>query len=367
MAGILIQDICSILEEWAPKELAYPEDSVGLVLGSNDWNTSNVIVCLTITDPIVQEAIQKKVKLIISHHPLFYQPLRKIVHGNPYQKRIAKLITNEIACYTCHTNLDVAEKGLNYILAKKLDLSNISGLLPIEHVKLYKLVTFVPKNHLEKVRSAVCDSGAGIIGEYAYCSFSTSGTGTFLPSEKANPFLGKVGKMNEEKEERFEVIVSSEVLDRTIDALLSAHPYEEVAYDVYPLHNKNCKISLGVKGTLDKSVSLDTFSNMVKEKLNLPSIRIVGNPDKKVKNIAVLGGNGGGEIINIPDNIDVLITGDVKYHQALEAEDRGLAVIDAGHFGTEYPIVEGIANYLNRKLPLLEIIIPIEKEPFWYK
>jgi len=367
MAGIRIQDICSILEEWAPKELAFPEDSVGLVLGSTDWDTNNAIVCLTITDQIVKDAIQKKVKLIISHHPLIFQPLRKIVHTNPHQKRIAQLITNEIACYTCHTNLDVAEKGVNYILAKKLDLSNISGLLPIEHIRLYKLVTFVPKNHLEKVRNAVCGCGAGIIGEYAYCSFSTSGIGTFLPSDKAKPFLGKIGKINEEKEERFEVIVPSEILGNVIEALLDAHPYEEVAYDVYPLQNKSRKISLGAKGVLDKSISLEEFSNIVKEKLNLSSIKIVGNLNKKVKNIAVLGGSGGGEIINIPDNIDVLVTGDVKYHQALEAEERGLAVIDAGHFGTEYPIVEGIANYLTPKLPLLEIIIPAEKEPFLYK
>lgn len=367
MAGIRIHDICNVLEEWAPIKLAYPDDSVGLVLGSKDWNITKVMVCLTITDDIVKEAIQKKVRLIISHHPLIYQPLRKIVHTNPYQKRIAQLIENEIACYTCHTNLDVAEKGLNFILARKLGLSNISGLLPVEHAKLLKLVTFVPKNHLEKVRDAVCNCGAGIIGEYAYCSFSTTGTGTFLPSDKASPFLGKVGKINEEKEERFEVVVPLEIIDNVIEALLDAHPYEEVAYDIYPLHNKNHKITLGVKGTLDKDLSLDELAQLVKEKINLPYVRIVGKPAQKIKNVAVIGGSGGGEVKNIPWNIDVLITGDIKYHHALESLDRGLAIIDAGHFGTEYPIVKGIAEYINQKLPLLEVIIPEENDPFWYK
>jgi len=367
MTGIRIQDICSILEEWAPIKLAYPDDSVGLVLGDKDWNITRLMVCLTITDDVVKEAIQKKVKLIVSHHPLFYQPIHKIVHTNSYQKRLAQLITNEIACYTCHTNLDIAEKGLNYILAKKLGLSNITGLLPVEHVKLCKLVTFVPPNYLEKVRDAVCSCGAGIIGEYAYCSFSTSGIGTFLPSEKANPFTGKIGKVNEENEERFEVIVPMEILDNVIEALLEAHPYEEVAYDIYLLHNKNYKITLGVKGNLDKNISLDDFSILVKEKLNLPYIKMVGKPTQQIKNIAIIGGSGGGEIKNIPGNIDVLITGDVKYHQALIAIDRELAVIDAGHFGTEYPIVEEIVNYINQKLPMLEIIIPEEKDPFWYK
>lgn len=367
MAGIRIQDICSILEEWAPIKLAYPNDTVGLVLGSKEWEITKVMICLTITDDIVTEALQKKVKLIISHHPLIYQPLYKIVHTNPYQKRIAQLIANEIACYTCHTNLDVAEKGLNYILAQKLGLSNITGLLPVEHAKLCKLVTFVPKNHLEKVRNAVCNCGAGIIGEYAFCSFNTSGTGTFLPSDKAHPFLGKVGKINEEKEERFEVIVPMEIIDNIVEALIETHPYEEVAYDIYPLLNKNYKITLGVKGTMKKNISLDELSQLVKEKLNLPYVRVVGKPNQKVNNIAVIGGSSGGEIKNIPYNIDVLITGDVKYHLALECTERGLAIIDAGHFGTEYPIVEGITNYINKKLPLLEVIIPEEKDPFWYK
>ncbi len=367
MAGICIHDICNVLEEWAPIKLAYPDDSVGLVLGSKDWGINKVMVCLTITDEVVKQALQEKIKLIISHHPLIYQPLRKIIHTTPYQKRIAQLIANEIACYTCHTNLDIAEKGLNYILAQKLELSNITSLLPVEHAKLCKLVTFVPKNYLEKVREAVCNCGAGIIGDYAYCSFNTSGTGTFLPSDKANPFIGKIGKLNEEKEERFEVIVPMEIIDNVIEALLEAHPYEEVAYDIYPLHNKNYKISLGVKGTLDKTVSLDDLSQLVKDKLNLTYIRIVGKPLQKIENIAVIGGSGGGEIKNIPWNIDVLITGDVKYHQALEAIDRGLAIIDAGHFGTEYPIVESIANYINQKFPLLKVIIPDEKDPFLYK
>ncbi len=367
MTGIRVHDICSILEEWAPIKLAYPDDSVGLVLGSRDWDITRVMICLTITDDVVKEAIQKKVKLIISHHPLIYQPLRKIVHDTPYQKRINQLLINEIACYTCHTNLDVAEKGLNYILAQKLGLSNITGLLPVEHAKLCKLVTFVPKNHLKKVRDAVCICGAGIIGEYAYCSFNTSGTGTFLPSDKANPFIGEAGKINEEKEERFEVIVPMEILDNVVEALLESHPYEEVAYDIYPLHNKRHKISLGVKGTLDNNISLDDLSQLVKNKLNLPYIRVVGIPTQKIKNLAIIGGSGGGEIKNIPGNVDALITGDVKYHQALEAVDRGLAIIDAGHFGTEYPIVEGIVNYINQKFPLLETIIPEEKDPFSYK
>ncbi|HOV32053.1 MAG TPA: Nif3-like dinuclear metal center hexameric protein [Candidatus Hydrogenedens sp.] len=367
MAGIKIQDICNLIEMWAPLKLAYPNDTVGLVLGSKDWEADKVLVCLTITDNIVKESIKNSIKLIVSHHPLIYTPLNKITQDSSYGKRIAELISKGIACYTCHTNLDVAEKGLNHILAQKLEISNTTGLLPVEHTQLFKLVTFVPKNYVEKVREALCSCGAGIIGEYAYCSFSALGIGTFLPSENADPFLGKIGKVNEEKEERLEVLVSAEVLNNVIESMLEAHPYEEVAYDIYPLHNKNRKISLGLKGTLETPISLEEFTNRIKEKLNLTSVRVVGEMTKEIKNVAVIGGSGGSEIKKVPDNIDVLVTGDVKYHQALEAIDKGLAVIDAGHFGTEYPIVQGIYDYLKEKLPLLDVIIPEEKDPFFTK
>lgn len=364
MAGIRIQDICNLMEKWAPLRLAFPDDNVGLVLGSKDWEINKVLVCLTITNNIVEESIRNDVKLIVSHHPLIYTPLNKITQDNPYSNRIATLIANRIACYNCHTNLDIAEKGLNHILAQKLEISNATGLLPVEHTQLFKLVTFVPKDYLEKVRGAVCSCGAGIIGEYAYCSFSASGLGTFLPSEKANPFLGKIGKVNEEKEERFEVLVPAEFLNNVIEALLEAHPYEEVAYDIYPLYNKSKKISLGLKGSLEEPISLEEFTNHVKEKLNLSLVRVVGEMTKEIKSVAVIGGSGGSEIEKIPDNIDVLVTGDVKYHQALEAIDKGLAVIDAGHFGTEYPVVQSIYNYLKEKFSLLDVIVPEENDPF---
>jgi len=367
MSGIYIYDICKLMEEWAPLKLAYPNDNVGLVLGSSNWKLNKVLICLTITDTIVEEAIRQKVNLIISHHPIIHTPLYKIIWEHPYQKRIVQLIQNNIACYVCHTNLDVANKGLNYVLAQKLNLINTRGLLPVEHASIFKLVTFVPKTHLEIVREAVCSHGAGVIGEYAYCSFSTSGTGTFLPSDKANPFIGKVGSINEEAEERFEVIVPTEHLNNVIEALLDAHPYEEVAYDIYPVHNQNPKISLGIVGDLETPTTLEIFSTFVKNQLGLNSVRIVGNPNKEIKKVAVIGGSGGSEIQKIRENIDVLVTGDVKYHQALETLDKKIAIIDAGHFGTEYPIVQAIKEYLNKRLPLLETIITNETDPFLIK
>ncbi|MCX8065637.1 MAG: Nif3-like dinuclear metal center hexameric protein [Candidatus Hydrogenedentes bacterium] len=366
MKGINIRDIIRCLEEWAPMEYTLPDDNSGLQVGRIDKKAKKVLICLTLTNQIVEQAIKTKTDLVISHHPLIYKPLRTIAYEEYPSNLIIELVKNDIVCYSIHTNLDTAQNGVSYAVAKKLGLRDIKGLIPLENGKLFKLTTFVPKDYLEKVRTAVCEEGAGIIGEYSYCSFSTSGTGTFLPSEKASPFTGTTGKINEEKEERFEVIVPVHKLSRVIDALLESHPYEEVAYDIYPLYNKNNKISLGVRGNLEEPTTVEEFSKFVKSKLSVPQIRIAGIMDKEIRTVGIIGGSGGGEIKKIINCVDLLITGDLKYHQAIESIEMGFTVIDAGHFYTEYPVVEEIKIYLTQKFPLLEVETFPEIEPFHY-
>jgi len=366
MKGINLQDIISFLEEWAPLSYALPEDNPGLQIGRLDKKVKKIIVCLTITKSIVEYAVKNKFDLIVSHHPLIYKPIKELVYEYFPSNLIIEMVKNDIACYSMHTNLDVAENGVSYVLAKKLGLKDIKGLIQLDNAKLFKLVTFVPKNYLDKVRNAVCKEGAGIIGEYSYCSFSTSGIGTFLPSEKASPFSGTVGKINEEEEERFEVLVPIHKLSQVVDALLEAHPYEEVAYDLYPLYNKNNKISIGVKGNLERPSTLKDFCKFVKENLSLPQIRVVGDAKKTISTVGIIGGSGAGEFKKAINRVDVLITGDLRYHQALEAEELNFAIIDAGHFATEYPIVDEIKTYLSKKFSFLEIEVVNEKEPFWY-
>lgn len=366
MKGISLQDIIKYLEEWAPLYYALPEDNPGLQVGRKDKKVKKILVCLTLTKSIVEYAVKQKTDLIVSHHPLIYKPLKSIVYEDFPSNLIMEMVKSDIACYAMHTNLDTAENGVSYTLAKKLSLKDIEGLISVENAKLYKLVTFVPKDYLEKVRNAMCNEGAGIIGEYFYCSFCTPGIGTFLPSDKASPFSGAIGRINEEKEERLELLVPIHRLSQVVDALLEAHPYEEVAYDIYPLHNKNKKVALGVKGKLEKPMNLKEFSEFVKNKLSISKIRVVGNQLKTINIVGIIGGSGAGEFKKVVNSVDVLISGDLKYHQALEAEELGLAIIDAGHFATELPIVEEIKNYLTKKFPLLDVETSSEREPFWY-
>lgn len=366
MKGISVKEIIESLEEWAPLTYTLADDNPGLQVGRADKKSKKVLVCLTLTRPIIEYSIKNKIDFIITHHPLIYKPLKTLNYEQYPANLIMELIKNDIVCYSIHTNLDVAHNGVSYAVARKLGLRELKRLLPVENSKLFKLVTFVPPNYLDKVRTAVCEEGAGIIGEYSFCSFSTPGIGTFLPSDKASPFSGTVGKVNKENEERFEVLVPADRLSRVIDALLEAHPYEEVAYDIYLLHNKNNKISLGVKGILEEPIPLKDFSKVVKEKLSVSQLRVVGNPNKLIKTVGIIGGSGSSEFNKVKGIVDILITGDMKYHQALEAEELNFAIIDAGHFYTEYPIVEEIKNYLIKKFPLLDVETYPEKEPFWH-
>lgn len=366
MSGINLAEIYDALNEYAPFQLALPNDPVGVIVGAPHKKVKKVLVCLSLTPPLIAEAIKNRVHLIISHHPIITHPIRKFCEDNPEANKVIQLIKNDIASIVCHTNFDISHNGLNYTLAQKLNLKNIKGLIPLDHLELYKLVTFVPKEYLEKVRNAVCSNGAGIIGEYAYCSFSTSGVGTFLPSEKAKPFLGKIGAVNEENEERFEVLVPGECLSKVLDALLDAHPYEEVAYDIYPLKNRNNRVSIGVVGEIESQTTLEELSFQVKKVLGIPHLRIVGEKDKTVTIIGIISGSGGGEINNIHMKLDVLITGDIKYHQALLALEKSISLIDAGHFGTEYIFTTEVAEFLKQKFPLLEVITLNEKDPFTF-
>lgn len=361
---VVVQDICSSLNRWAPAELAYSWDRIGLQVGNPTQSVKRVITCLSVVDAVVKEAIARRCDMIVSHHALIWEPLRTLCTDDSVSRRVAMLIKNNIACFNAHTNLDVAEQGLNAHLARKLGLENPKGLLTVPHATQFKVTTFVPESHLQQVRDAMCTAGAGIIGEYSFCSFSTPGHGTFLPSEAANPFSGRKGTVNEEPERRLEVLVPKHRLSAVLAAMRRAHPYEEPAYDVYPLHEPDPRIRLGVSGTLKKPSTLKQFAQTVRRTLRVPFVRVVGEPKRLVSRVAVIGGAGASFVGDIPKDIDVLVTGDVGYHDALKALDGNLAVVDAGHCGTERFIAEAMTEHIRTHFPSLEVFTFIEEEPF---
>jgi len=362
---IRLRDVCAAIEEWAPIAWAYEWDRPGLSIGDPGASVKRVLVCLTVTPAAAHAAIQAKADLIVSHHPLVWEPFKALRLDDPHTRLCLDLARRKIACYAAHTNLDVAPGGVNDTLADRIGLQSRRPLLPVKHAAQGKLVTFVPETHLARVRDAVSEAGAGIIGEYTHCSFSAPGTGTFRPSGRANPFSGRKGRVNEEPERRFETLVAKARLPQVLKALFASHPYEEVAYDIVPLENRNPHLGMGGCGDLPRPMSLRNFGRHVRTVLKLKEVRVIGDARKRIVRLAVLGGSGGNEIPGIAEDIDALVTGDVKYHDALAAQQRNLAVIDAGHYGTERPIVPILVRYLRKHFRDLSVRAFAESDPTW--
>jgi dinuclear metal center YbgI/SA1388 family protein len=279
-------------------------------------------------------------------------------------------VRGNIAIYSAHTNLDRATDGLNDWLAERLGLENCQPLEKPQTGNFYKLVVFVPHGHEAEVMDAIFAAGAGHIGQYDRCSFRTEGTGSFRGSDGTDPYLGQPGKYEEEGEFRLETVVPAVSLAKVVARMLKAHPYEEVAYDLIPLANQRTDIGLGRIGRLAEETSLQKFADLVREKLHVNAVRLVGEPEQKISKIAVCGGSGAtmiGEALQ--QGADCLVTGDVKYHDAQRARAENLALIDAGHFGTEQFMVEELSLRLRQALGErqheVEVIeMTAEQDPF---
>jgi len=358
-----VRDICQVIEDFAPPTLAYEWDRIGLSIGDPDADVAHVLVALTVT-PGNANLLIGSPGMIVSHHPLIWEPLRNLRADNPEAKLCLDIAKAGIACFAAHTNLDIAPGGVNDCLADKLGLLHRAPLIAVPQNGQVKLVTFVPESHLAAVRDAVCAAGAGVIGAYSHCTFSAPGTGTFFPDAGANPFSGTKQRINEEPERRFETLVPTARIGSVLDALKRAHPYEEVAYDIVALENKDPRIGIGVRGEIAAPVTLDTFAATVRENLKLSHVRITGEAKRRVRTVAVLGGAGGSHVREVPAGIDVFVTGDIGYHDALAAQQRGLALIDAGHAGTEKCVVPLLAGLLKKHFRKLRVTTYNEPEVF---
>lgn len=360
------QTIFNLIEKFAPKGLAYDWDNVGLQVGCPNAEVEKMLIALDLTDDILDQAVKEKVDLIITHHPIIFKPLKKIALNTSLGARINKILQNNITVYSAHTNLDIAPGGVNDILAEKIGLQETEILAETKKENLFKLVVFVPKGYQGPIQEALANAGAGWIGNYSHCFFETSGTGSFKPLEGTNPFMGKVGVIEQVEEQRLETIVPEKFLKKAISAMLKVHPYEEVAYDIYPLSNQGEKYGLGRIGYLTKELSLSDFIQRVKEALNISQLRIAGYPGQMVKKVAVCGGSGGSLIFSAAfGGAQVLLTADVKYHEAREAEELGLTVIDAGHDISEQIIVPVLLDYLQQELAGKVQIVHSNLEPLF--
>ncbi|REE86434.1 dinuclear metal center YbgI/SA1388 family protein [Paenibacillus taihuensis] len=335
------------LERLAPKHIAMPNDRIGLQLGTLKKDIRKVLVALDVTEEVADEAVLEGVDLIIAHHAIIYRPLEDLQSDSPAGQLYAKLIKHDIAVYIAHTNLDAAEGGVNDLLAEALGLRGGLDVLKVVHTeKLKKLVVFVPQTHHQQVLDAMFAAGAGHIGDYSNCSFNIAGEATFMPSDSAQPFIGEAGVLERVAEVRIETVVPESLVQQAVQAVIKAHPYEEVAYDIYPIDHEAKSYGIGRVGLLPSVIQLGELAGHVKAVFGLDAARVVGELERAVRKVAVLGGSGGKFIGDaIRAGADVLVTGDIDYHTAQDARAAGFALIDAGHH-IEQIMKQGVASYL---------------------
>ncbi len=334
-----VEQVARFLDEWAPKFIQWERDNTGLLVGNSGQEVTGVFLCLDVTGEALEQAQKLRCNLVISHHPLIFFPMKKIT---PETDRTSKLVTtlikNDISLLSYHTNLDFTHDGVNHQLAKKLELKDTSYLHPISG-KASKLVVFAPENAVGKISEAVFNAGGGVIGEYTKCSFRSSGTGTFRGSELTNPAVGEKEKFETVDEVRLEIIVDDAGLGKAVKAMLAAHPYEEPAYDIYPLKNSETNYGMGINGTLPRQMTEREFLRFVAEKLGTGFLRHSALLNTPINRVTVFGGSASEYLGDaIAAGSDAFVTSDVKYHTFQDAEEN-ILLVDAGHFETEVPVL----------------------------
>lgn len=354
-----IRAIADALEAWAPPDSAQSYDNAGLQVGDARRPVKCGLLALDLTPAVIDEAETIDASLIITHHPLIFQPLKSVTADSFTSGLALRLAEAGIALYSIHTNLDAAPGGVSFALAEHLGLTDVDFLDGLADT-LYKLATFVPRDDVEAVHTALADAGAGRIGDYEACAFSTEGTGYFRPGDATQPHIGTAGGALEAVDEvKLEVEVARWDLGAVLDALQAAHPYEEVAYDVYPVKQKNSRAGLGAIGRLETPLMLDDFLQRVADRLEADCLRYVGDPSSTVERVAVCGGAGSdftGTALRA--GADAYVTADVKYHgffQVLDPEGRpSMALIDAGHYETEALTETLLRDWLAERFPAVD-------------
>ena len=335
----IVKDVCTVMEGFAP--IAYQEsyDNCGLLIGNNNSPIKGVLICLDVTEEIIEEAINLNCNMVVAHHPLIFSGLKKITGNNYVERTVIKAIQNNIAVYAAHTNADNLMNGVNSKIADKIGLINRSILSPKKNT-IKRLVTYCPVANAHEIQNALFNSGAGKIGNYEECSFTVEGEGTFKANSSAKPYVGQANMQHKEKESRIEVVFESYNETKVLEALISSHPYEEVAYDIIPLENYNNYIGAGLIGYLEHEEDEISFLNRLKATFNSKSIRYSPLLNKKIKKVALCGG-AGSFLLNdaLKKGADMLITSDIKYHSFFDTENR-LVLADIGHYESEQYTME---------------------------
>ena len=353
---MIVHDVINHLEELAPLAYAEDFDNVGLLVGNRTQKVSGVLVTLDTLEAVIDEAIQAKCNLIISFHPIIFKGLKKLTGKNYVERVVIKAIKHDIAIFSIHTALDNALQGVNDMICTQLELKNKRILIP-QSETIKKLTTYVPKNEAETLRNALFDVGAGSIGNYSNCSFNVEGYGTFKGNENSNPTKGEKNKTHTEKETKITITYAKHQESQILQTLFKTHSYEEFAYEVTTLENKNQNIGMGMIGEFAEAMDESRFLKHLKTKMNTECIRHSAFLNKKIKKVAILGGSGSFAINAAKTNgADAFVTADLKYHDFFSAENS-ILLADIGHYESEQFTKNLLVAYLTKKITNFAIIL----------
>ncbi|KGJ29569.1 Nif3-like dinuclear metal center hexameric protein [Staphylococcus haemolyticus] len=363
-----IKELMSIIDNHVPLKTAESWDNVGLLIGSNESEINGILTTLDCTDAIVNQAIDNDYNTIIAHHPLIFKGVKSIIDDG-YGQLIQKIIRHDINLIALHTNLDNHVNGVNQMLANKLKLNNIQFLTQ-ENETYFKVQTYIPKEDIETFKNSLDLVGLAKEGNYEYCFYESEGRGQFKPVGEAKPYLGQINNIEYVNEVKIEFMIKDSQYELAEKAIISNHPYETPVYDFIKM-TKTANYGLGKIGNMEEAMPLAEFVKFVKKQLNIPSVRYTGDSDKLIRNVAIIGGSGiGFESLAFNKGADIFITGDVKHHDALDAQTNGITILDINHY-SEYVMREGLKDLLKHWLNTENVNFPIEAsnintDPFNY-
>jgi len=368
---MILKEFVLGLDEIFQKDLALDWDRVGLQIGSSSSKINKILVTLDVDDELMEEAIASSTNLIISHHPVLFENMANITDYSSTGSRVLRLIENGIASYAAHTNYDIMDGGLNDIIAGRLDLEDISAIQAASK-SWYKFVVFVPINNQVEIRKAICKSGGGKIGDYSCCTFSSRGRGTFLPGKDARPYIGKAGELSEVDEVRMECIVTENDLQGLKEAVIEAHPYEEPAYDIYRLENRIREAGPGRVGKLKDPIALNQLIRIIRKDLDLSDVGIFhrgveNTGNRMIEKVAVVSGSCNsltGELAEL--DCDLIITGEISYHNAISLWESGKIVSMLGHGTIEKHAIDGMYDKLKNYIENNDLDIELRKTKWGY-
>ncbi len=351
-----VADVAAWLDAFAPPRLAADWDNVGLLLGDGATPVERLMTCLTVTPPVAEEALAAGAQLLVSHHPILFRPVQRLTTATREGRMLLALVRAGVAVHSPHTAFDNTHEGINDLLARRLDLRDVAPLKRGPGEGECKLVVFVPDGDLARVSDALFAAGAGHIGQYSQCSFRLGGTGTFFGSDATNPTVGQKGRREEVQEWRLEVVCPERRVEAVLAALRKAHSYEEPAFDVYPLRPRPSGQGEGRLGRLTQPVSLRELADRLKRALGIGYLLAVGAEDRALERVALVCGAGGSFLKDaVRARADVLVTGEMRFHDCLTAETEGIAVLLPGHHATERCGVEELAERLQRQWPQVHV------------